>query len=67
MSVARGEPGMALVVDERNQMGWVRLTPWFATEPWRSAALGLEPVPPTRARSGAATRPSAGTGRDAGH
>ena len=31
---------MALVVDERNRMGWVRLTPWFATEPWRSAALG---------------------------
>ena len=38
--VARGEAGMALVVDERNRMGWVRLTPWFATEPWRSAALG---------------------------
>jgi len=37
---ARGEPGMALVVDERNRMGWVRLTPWFATEPWRTAALG---------------------------
>jgi len=40
--VARGEPGMALVVDERNQMGWVGLTPWFATEPWRSVALGPE-------------------------
>jgi type IV secretory pathway TraG/TraD family ATPase VirD4 len=38
--VARGETGMALVVDERNRMGWVGLTPWFATEPWRSAALG---------------------------
>jgi type IV secretory pathway TraG/TraD family ATPase VirD4 len=38
--LARGQPGMAVVVDERNQMGWVRLTPWFATEPWRSAALG---------------------------
>jgi len=38
--VARGETGMALVVDERNRMGWVALTPWFATEPWRSAALG---------------------------
>jgi type IV secretion system protein VirD4 len=36
---ARGETGMALVIDERNRMGWVRLTPWFATEPWRSAAL----------------------------
>jgi type IV secretion system protein VirD4 len=41
--VARGETGMALVVDERNRMGWVQLTPWFATEPWRSAAL--EPGP----------------------
>jgi len=40
--VARGEPGMALVVDERNRMGWVRLTPWFASEPWRSAARGPE-------------------------
>ena len=46
--VARGETGMALVVDERNRMGWVRLTPWFATEPWRSAALG----PEHRARGG---------------
>jgi len=40
--VARGEPGMALVVDERNRMGWVRLTPWFGSEPWRSAAAGVE-------------------------
>jgi len=49
----RGEPGMALVVDEGNRFGWVRLTPWFATEPWRSAALGprppgLVPAPPGR-------------------
>ncbi len=49
--VARGEPGMALVVDERNRMGWVPLTPWFATEPWRSAALGPE-------RRSSATRPA---------
>ncbi len=41
-AAARGEPGMALVVDERNRMGWVRLTPWFAHEPWRSAALGSD-------------------------
>jgi type IV secretory pathway TraG/TraD family ATPase VirD4 len=40
--VARGQTGMALVVDERNRMGWVRLTPWFASEPWRTA-LGPEP------------------------
>ncbi len=42
---ARGRPGMALVVDERNRMGWVHLTPWFATEPWRSAALELPTTP----------------------
>ena len=38
--VGRGEPGMALVVNERNVMGWIRMTPWFATEPWCSAAGG---------------------------
>ena len=41
-AVGRGAPGMALVVDERNAMGWVRLTPWFSSEPWRSAALGAD-------------------------
>jgi type IV secretory pathway TraG/TraD family ATPase VirD4 len=40
--VGRGEPGMALVVNERNEMGWVRLTPWFSHEPWRTAALGTQ-------------------------
>ena len=43
--IARGHPGMALVVDERNRMGWIRLTPWFATEPWRAMALGRDQVP----------------------
>ncbi|HVC69884.1 MAG TPA: type IV secretory system conjugative DNA transfer family protein [Acidimicrobiales bacterium] len=43
--VGRGEPGMALVVDERNAMGWVRLTPWFSSEPWRSVVRGAERVP----------------------
>jgi hypothetical protein len=38
--VGRGAPGMALVVSERNEMGWVELTPWFTHEPWRTAALG---------------------------
>lgn len=38
-ALSRGRAGSALVVDERNSMGWVRLTPWFADEPWRSAAL----------------------------
>ncbi len=66
--VARGEAGMALVVDERNRMGWVRLTPWFATEPWRSAALAPErAVSPARDRAGPvpAVR-GPGTGRDVG-
>jgi hypothetical protein len=38
--VGRGESGKALVMNERNVMGWVRLTPWFDHEPWRTAALG---------------------------
>lgn len=37
-ALGRGQPGMAVVVDERNVLGWVRLTPWFAHEPWRSLA-----------------------------
>lgn len=37
-AIARGELGMALVVDERNNMGSVRLTPWFSTDPWREMA-----------------------------
>jgi type IV secretion system protein VirD4 len=73
--VARGETGMALVVDERNRMGWVGLTPWFATEPWRSAALGLrrgaELGTGAELRARAPTRPlpgvrGPGTGRDVG-
>ncbi len=38
--VARGQSGMALVVNEKNTMGWVELTPWFDNEPWRTAARG---------------------------
>ena len=70
--VARGEPGMALVVDERNHMGWVRLTPWFATEPWRSVALGPDghranviPAPASNARPGPGPR-TPGAGRRVG-
>ncbi|HLN42551.1 MAG TPA: type IV secretory system conjugative DNA transfer family protein [Acidimicrobiales bacterium] len=67
--VARGQSGMALVVDERNRMGWVRLTPWFATEPWRSAALdpglgtGLDPG---RRDGPRPLVPTPGMGRDVG-
>jgi type IV secretion system protein VirD4 len=66
---ARGETGMALVVDGGNRMGWVGLTPWFATEPWRSAALG----PGRDAEVGRGARPGPlpgvrvpGTARDVG-
>ena len=31
---------MAVVVDERNRVGWVGLTPWFAHEPWRTMVEG---------------------------
>ncbi|MFZ0667462.1 MAG: type IV secretory system conjugative DNA transfer family protein [Acidimicrobiales bacterium] len=34
--LSRGEDGKALVVDERSNMGYVKLTPWFSEEPWRS-------------------------------
>jgi len=74
--VARGETGMALVVDKRNRMGWVRLTPWFATEPWRSVALGPEAGHRREPRAGGdpdPTRPgpalpvrAPGAGRDVG-
>lgn len=33
--VARGADGWALAVDARNRMGWVELTPAYATSPWR--------------------------------
>jgi type IV secretion system protein VirD4 len=39
-ALGRGRPGMAMVVDERNRMGWVGLTPWFASEPWRTMVEG---------------------------
>jgi type IV secretion system protein VirD4 len=34
--LSRGEDGKALVVDERSNMGYVRLTPWFSDDLWRS-------------------------------
>ncbi len=44
--LSQGRPGSALVVGDRNRMSWVRLTPYFAEEPWRTATRagpGLEP------------------------
>ena len=37
-AIGRGRPGMAVTVDDRNTLGWLRLTPWFAHEPWRALA-----------------------------
>jgi len=39
-AVGRGVPGRAVVVDECNELTWVRLTPWFAHQPWRDLADG---------------------------
>ncbi len=39
-AVARGREGQALVVDPRNRLGWVGLTPVHRSGPWRSI-LGL--------------------------
>lgn len=44
-AVARGLPGVAMALDARNRVGWVRLTPAHATAPWR------ELVAPDRTRS----------------
>ena len=44
-ALGRGRPEMAMVVDERNRMGWVGLTPWFASEPWRTMAQGRTQAP----------------------
>ena len=51
--ISRGIEGMALVIDERSEMGYVGLTPWFDSEPWRSVAhqdraIDLEKAGPER-------------------
>jgi type IV secretion system protein VirD4 len=43
--LSRGQEGKALVVDEHTRMGYVNLTPWWGTDPWRSVVdqnRGLE-------------------------
>ncbi|MHB1891433.1 MAG: type IV secretory system conjugative DNA transfer family protein [Acidimicrobiales bacterium] len=35
--IARGRPGHALVLGDGARIGEISLTPWYATEPWRSA------------------------------
>ena len=27
------------MVNEKNEMGWIQLTPWFSHEPWRTVVL----------------------------
>ena len=57
-AVAQGRDGCALVVGGGQQPGWITLTPWWATESWRSLAAGRE----LTARSSRA-RPAAQRGR----
>ncbi|HUC35578.1 MAG TPA: type IV secretory system conjugative DNA transfer family protein [Acidimicrobiales bacterium] len=49
---ARGEPGTALMVDERNRMSWIRLTRCHESRPWCWVVGSPEPG----RRSGAAER-----------
>jgi type IV secretory pathway TraG/TraD family ATPase VirD4 len=37
--VAEGRPGQALVIGGPRPPMWVGMTPWYATEPWRSLAV----------------------------
>ena len=39
--IARGTPGYALALDERNRAAWIPLAPSHSTEPWRTLR-GLE-------------------------
>jgi len=61
---ARGEPGTALVVDERNRVSWVHLTPCYDSRPWCWAidrtglGAGRELVPRPSYREGATRDPS---------
>lgn len=57
-AIARGRDGAALVVDARNRMGWVGLTPAHVAEPWRSLtggrwrARGAEELPGSQVAGG---------------
>lgn len=35
-TIARGHPGHALLIDAKNNVGWVELSPSWRDEPWRS-------------------------------
>jgi type IV secretory pathway TraG/TraD family ATPase VirD4 len=69
-AVARGEPGRALVLGGGVGPERVGLTPWFATEPWRTMAVGgddLERLSGSRARAVSRwSRDRAGEGRERG-
>jgi len=60
-TLARGQHGHAVLVDPQNRFSTVRLTPWFATEPWRSLLDPPTPqaAPPTPRIPGITQEPSA--------
>jgi type IV secretory pathway TraG/TraD family ATPase VirD4 len=63
--IGRGVPGAALAVDDRNQMGWVTLTPAHRSTPFREV-LDLahrRPPPPGRADLVRADRGDGSAGR----
>lgn len=61
--IARGMPGRALALDERNRAGWVPLAPYYLAEPWRSLFdLGAGPEL-GRLEPGATTGPTLDLGR----
>jgi len=45
---AHGRPGAALMLDRTKNLHWIGLTPWFCSEPWRSAIGHTRDVPDDR-------------------
>ncbi len=63
-AVGRGHPGTALALDAGNRIGWVRLTPAHATEPWRElVAAGRVRSREAAGRAGPAGPAERGFGR----
>jgi type IV secretory pathway TraG/TraD family ATPase VirD4 len=66
-AIARGSTGVAMALDARNRVGWVRLTPAHAEPPWRElSAPGRRRDPEratTRGPTGPARRPAPGWAR----
>ncbi len=36
--IAKGLPGMALMLEGSTNASWVELTPWYCSQPWASLA-----------------------------